>query len=133
MKRTYDNAKAHFKLLYKIVSQICDESYEDLMLDLSDELEVFAEFVAQRDPEMEQHVVTLWTEFRDSKYTPRTPSQKLKVRVYESCGYACTRCGSKDNLHIDHVVPYSKGGKTIFENLTVLCGRCNLSKKDSLN
>jgi hypothetical protein len=40
----------------------------------------------------------------------------------------CRLCGRGDNLHIDHVLPYSKGGPSSIENLQVLCQTCNLRK-----
>lgn len=52
-------------------------------------------------------------------------------------GYACPLCqrvfrgaGDFDELHGDHVIPYSAGGRTTWENLQLLCGSCNLSKSD---
>ncbi|BDA48729.1 hypothetical protein COCOBI_12-4110 [Coccomyxa sp. Obi] len=42
----------------------------------------------------------------------------------------CQYCGSKSNLTIDHVVPLSKGGKWVWENLVTACTKCN-SKKGS--
>jgi hypothetical protein len=48
----------------------------------------------------------------------------------------CQICGanSKDGaiLHVDHILPVAKGGKTVAENLRTLCERCNLGKKDKL-
>ena len=33
-------------------------------------------------------------------------------------------------LHVDHIIPWAKGGKTIRENLRTLCNRCNSGKSD---
>jgi 5-methylcytosine-specific restriction endonuclease McrA len=35
-------------------------------------------------------------------------------------------------LHIDHIVPWSKGGETALENLETLCSECNLGKSNLL-
>ncbi len=32
--------------------------------------------------------------------------------------------------YVDHIVPWSKGGKTVPENLQMLCRRCNALKSD---
>ena len=46
--------------------------------------------------------------------------------------YTCQICGAtvKDGvkLHIDHIVPVSKGGTNDINNLQVLCKQCNLEK-----
>lgn len=50
--------------------------------------------------------------------------------------YTCQICGKympdEVGLHIDHIVPVSKGGKSIKSNLQVLCSKCNGSKKDKI-
>lgn len=52
--------------------------------------------------------------------------------VYRAMAYVygemCLKCGSTNNLHVDHVVPLSSGGPDTFENLQFLCGPCNMSK-----
>jgi len=69
---------------------------------------------------------------RAVKRTPRTANARLKVQVLMRDGAICRLCGSPPNtgaiLHIDHVIPWSKGGETILENLQVLCAECNLGK-----
>jgi len=44
--------------------------------------------------------------------------------------YVCSNCGValKSNFHADHVIPFSKGGKTILKNGQSLCAKCNLKK-----
>lgn len=63
-------------------------------------------------------------------------TKKLRYEILERDGYKCVLCGRtvKDGaiLHIDHITPISKGGKTIPENLRTLCSDCNLGKSDKL-
>jgi len=33
-------------------------------------------------------------------------------------------------LHVDHVMPYSKGGETVLENLQTLCLKWNIGKSN---
>ena len=40
--------------------------------------------------------------------------------------------GGYRGLHIDHIVPVSKGGKTVPSNLQVLCSKCNGNKSNKL-
>lgn len=41
---------------------------------------------------------------------------------------SCVVCQSADRLEIDHVIPFSKGGKLEPGNAVVLCRTCNLIK-----
>ncbi len=49
----------------------------------------------------------------------------------------CKMCGSspaKDSevvLHVDHIIPYSKGGETVEENLRTLCYKCNIGRSNA--
>lgn len=51
--------------------------------------------------------------------------QVRKTLTEDSC---CVKCGSKDKLHIDHIIPKSKGGKNSLDNIQILCQTCNLKK-----
>lgn len=46
----------------------------------------------------------------------------------------CANCGAsiakRENRHVDHVVPVSKGGANGKENIQLLCRKCNLTKAD---
>ena len=40
----------------------------------------------------------------------------------------CAKCGSSENIHMDHVVPLSRGGAHSIDNVQPLCQTCNLRK-----
>ena len=44
--------------------------------------------------------------------------------------YYCGRSVSTKGIHLDHIVPLSKGGAHSVENLCVACPHCNCSKRD---
>jgi hypothetical protein len=53
----------------------------------------------------------------------------VKVEVWKRDRGRCVACGATDELHFDHVVPYSLGGTSITPaNVQLLCARHNLSK-----
>jgi predicted restriction endonuclease len=65
--------------------------------------------------------------------TKRTINNRLRVQVLIKDGNKCKICGKTvtgDDIHIDHVFPWSKGGETALENLQVLCSKCNIGKSD---
>lgn len=53
----------------------------------------------------------------------------VKLAVWKRDGGKCTKCGSTDELHFDHILPYSRGGTSLSEaNVQLLCARHNLQK-----
>lgn len=42
--------------------------------------------------------------------------------------FACQYCGAKGEMTFDHVLPRSRGGRTLWDNVVAACGRCNLRK-----
>ena len=69
-----------------------------------------------------------------STFRSRVISERLRLQVYKRDRYRCVTCGRSPAaqpgiiLHVDHVIPFSKGGDTNLENLRTLCDRCNLGK-----
>ncbi len=57
----------------------------------------------------------------------------VKLEVWKRDGGKCSKCGSENDLHFDHIIPYSKGGSSNTpENVQLLCGRHNLQKHDRI-
>lgn len=96
----------------------------------------------------EKAVVLDWHEdwiVRSEKWSTRVPAvmilreyQKKKTgvrfskqNVFLRDEYTCQYCGTDVNRKtatLDHVIPSSHGGRTIWENATTACGPCNASK-----
>ena len=70
--------------------------------------------------------------------TNRDINLRLRFTVMQRDNFKCCACGAspaKDpsvELHIDHIIPWSKGGETVLDNLQTLCSKCNLGKSDLL-
>ncbi len=53
---------------------------------------------------------------------------KLKAELIEESGGLCQICGKEPGglgLSLSHTIPLSRGGKTEFSNLKVLCHKCH--------
>jgi ATP adenylyltransferase len=58
----------------------------------------------------------------------------LRYRVLKEAKGRCSLCGStieEAPLDVDHIIPRSRGGMTVYENLQALCAKCNRSKRDT--
>lgn len=68
----------------------------------------------------------------NSKSQRKLMTPSLRKTIMERDHYTCQNCGKympdEVGLHIDHIVPIAKGGKSIPSNLRVLCSKCNGSK-----
>lgn len=58
--------------------------------------------------------------------------EELRRLVFRRDGGACVRCGSRELLQFDHVIPVARGGASTLENLQVLCSECNRAKRDDI-
>ncbi|HEY0427747.1 MAG TPA: HNH endonuclease [Pyrinomonadaceae bacterium] len=58
---------------------------------------------------------------------------EIKLEVWKRDEGKCVECGAKDELHFDHILPFSKGGTSIkTENVQLLCARHNLAKSNKI-
>lgn len=57
----------------------------------------------------------------------------VKLEVWRRDKGRCVLCESTNNLHFDHIIPYSRGGSSLVaENIQLLCARHNLAKRDKI-
>lgn len=71
-------------------------------------------------------------ELKDLDHNRMIPTS-VKLEVWKRDKGVCTKCGSNDNLHFDHILPYSKGGTSLnAKNIQLLCARHNLQKRDNI-
>ena len=72
------------------------------------------------------HVIRLVTYVR----VPRAVQRKISRRaLFARDGWRCAYCGTTSSrLTLDHVVPRSRGGDSVWENVVTACAPCNLRK-----
>lgn len=65
---------------------------------------------------------------RDRPTRPAIPAH-IREAVWSRDGMRCRYCGTESGqFHLDHRLPWSRGGKHSVENLCVACARCNYEK-----
>lgn len=76
----------------------------------------------------------------ESKIKHRTSqniSLRLRFKILERDGFKCKKCGRSPSttqglkLEVDHIIPYSKGGETVEDNLETKCFDCNRGKSNA--
>jgi len=80
----------------------------------------------------DENVVKQQNELTDIEHNRIIPTS-VKLEVWKRDKGKCVICGSSDNLHFDHIIPYSKGGSSLVaENIQLLCAKHNLEKRDRI-
>jgi hypothetical protein len=96
-------------------------------------LEAFVEYANQSNSE----VPALQKIDGNKPRTGRDLSLRLRWQVLQRDRFTCCACGVSPaitpgvELHVDHIVPWSKEGETVIENLQTLCSKCNLGKSNA--
>lgn len=63
----------------------------------------------------------------------RKPIQDdVKMTVWQRDNGKCIKCGSRENLEFDHIIPFSKGGSNTERNIQLLCESCNREKYNNI-
>ena len=62
---------------------------------------------------------------------PRIP-ENVRIEVWRRDGGKCARCGSRERLEYDHIVPISMGGSNTARNIELLCEKHNRSKSNNV-
>jgi 5-methylcytosine-specific restriction endonuclease McrA len=76
------------------------------------------------------HVIRLLTYVR----VPRIVQRKISRRaLFARDGWRCVYCGTASGrLTLDHVIPRSRGGESVWENVVTSCAPCNMKKGNRL-
>jgi 5-methylcytosine-specific restriction endonuclease McrA len=100
-----------------------------------------------RNPEMSRAQKMRWKNLNYDKYLQikrddqrrrkyNLKSGKVSVEdwneMLKECNYSCLHCGITDDITQDHIIPLSKGGQNVIENIQPLCRSCNSSKRDKI-
>lgn len=67
---------------------------------------------------------------RTAEFERTALTKALRTAVMDRDGELCRICGAGAPLHVDHIWPVSRGGRSEIDNLWVLCRDCNLRKRD---
>ena len=58
--------------------------------------------------------------------------ENVRVAVWRRDEGKCVKCGSRENLEYDHIIPISKGGSNTVRNIELLCEKCNREKYNKI-
>lgn len=79
------------------------------------------------------HVAEPFTETKELRNISRTIPRPVQFRVLKRENQVCRQCTNPvrdDDIHFDHIIPWSKGGSSDEHNIQLLCGSCNRKKSD---
>lgn len=121
-------------------------TYENRFGSWSKALGKFVEWVNSDSPNQsqenveEQSPADIPTQTSSAKRrTRREISDRQRFRILVRDGFRCKSCGASPliqpgvELHVDHILPWSKGGETTDDNLESKCKQCNLGKGNAFN
>ena len=96
----------------------------------SEDIQTFAKTAKKLEKDAEKRKQTI-------QYQRSLMSASLRYDIMKRDGFRCVLCGAQASegvkLHVDHIRPVSKGGKTEWSNLRTLCDYCNLGKRDKFD
>lgn len=133
------SAERAISLIFQNAAKVVDRDYQIHSIDSWSELsELMAEMNEDENLELMRspsfslvipEVILLADYHKVPPFSIRLNRRNLFLRDNNQCQYCGCKPGSKE-LTIDHVLPRSKGGKTVWDNVVLACAPCN-SKKGS--
>lgn len=75
-----------------------------------------------------EHVACIDKQGESIKVCRKRITEDIRAEVFSKDGGVCICCGLNENLQVDHIIPFSKGGKTTLDNFQTLCKSCNAKK-----
>lgn len=109
--------------VYEVTGTYAEEERKLLIMEYCDkERQKFERLKAKFNSEASQEI----TRERD-----KVP-EDVRIAVWRRDQGKCARCGGRENLEYDHIVPVSKGGSNTVRNVELLCESCNRQKGDRI-
>ena len=144
IERQCNDTVKNIRTTYRNSSQYRDAAYNNFL----NQMQVFSPYFTNSETQeivnrsiervrYEYNGFTKQIPFRNdvADYERSLLTPKLRYDILRRDGFRCTICGRGQEdgvkLHVDHIKPVSKGGRTVPENLRTLCQDCNLGKSDS--
>lgn len=134
-----NDSNAYVFILTRTVTRYKQQNYVRTPYKVTQEEQRFSysyDYLKERYKKLEEinHECTL-NEYH-CKNQRKLMTRSLREQIMKRDNYTCQLCGKympdEVGLHIDHIIPVSKGGKTVASNLQVLCSKCNGSKSNKL-
>lgn len=108
-----------------------NEHHERRDLDPKELEERVSELMADEDVQKKSGVYEYLLTGNEKALSIRAFDQRTKRAAYERQGHKCAICGEEfefEQMHGDHIKPWSRGGHTTPDNCQMLCRDCNLKK-----
>ncbi len=132
-----------FRDLTKPLSKYTTSAYIERFGGWRNSLEAFVKYINE-DEELEEINYEIeeslaLAELVKKRRTSRNISDRMRFRILSRDGFTCQSCGASPikergvELHVDHILPWSKGGETVEENLQTKCIKCNLGKGNAFD
>ncbi len=99
-------------------------------------LEAFVDYINSENVSNESYIIDNAINNSTKHKTKRDINLRTRFLVMKRDNFKCCMCGRSPattvglELHMDHIVPWSKGGETVIDNLQTLCSDCNLGKSN---
>lgn len=107
--------------------------YKDVQLDPAALEQQIVDLMQDDDVTAKKGIYEYLLTGEERKLSIRGFSDSQKRAAYERQGGICPKCKKHfeiEQMHGDHITPWSKGGHTLPENLQMLCADCNRKKSD---
>jgi len=139
----YYGRQPHYSEMNKPPSKIKSKNYTNRFGTWRKALLAFIDYMNQSSEEPKapsESINTPLPEKRTTVENKQRPENRreislgLRFKVLYRDHFKCVLCGDNPpsspglKLHIDHIVPWSKDGKTKIDNLRTLCEACNLGR-----
>jgi len=126
-----------YREIQKPLSKYHAGTYENRFGTWRKALEKFIDFVNKEEVPQAESKKEHATDTVDISYKRKTKRQinwRLRFIIMKRDNFRCKICGQHQtdtiSLEVDHILPWSKGGETIPDNLQTLCFKCNLGKSN---